>query len=130
MPNYGIQPSKTDLMMRRGDIVEVNLDPTVGREIKKTRPALVVSNNISNENSSLVTILPLTSKKLDRILRTEVLVGKNLGLTKPSKILCDQIRTIDKIRVSKILGRLSLTTMAQVDERILLHLGLTGIFQN
>ena len=82
--------------MKRGDIILVNFDPTVGHEIKKTRPALIVSNNIANEKSSLITILPMTSKKVDRIFRTEVLVEKSLALSKPSKILCDQIRTIDK----------------------------------
>lgn len=113
--------------MKRGDIVLVNFDPTVGHEIKKRRPALVISNNIANERSNLITVLPMTSKKLDRIFRTEVLVEKTSGLTKPSKILASQIRTIDKARISKVMGRLSPKLMAAVDEIIIIHLDLAGI---
>lgn len=114
--------------MKRGSIILVDFDPTIGHEIKKKRPALVVSNNIANEYSNLITVLPITSKKIDRILRTELLlIEKSTGLAKPSKVLADQIRTIDKARVKKIVGQLGQKLMAQVDERIIIHLGLGGI---
>ena len=87
-------------MIRRGEIYWVNLDPTVGAEIRKTRPALIVSNNKNNEFSDTVTVLPITSKA-DRIYPYEVRIGEgDGGLRTPGKIKANQIRTIDKRRLS------------------------------
>lgn len=113
--------------MKRGDVILVNLDPTVGHEVKKTRPAVIVSNNLANEYSRLLTIVPITSRKTDHLNRIEVLLDKSCGLNSPSKALVDQIRTIDKARVTKKLGRVNSRTMAEIDERLILHLDLGGI---
>lgn len=110
--------------MKRGDIILVDFDPTIGHEIKKVRPALIISNNIANERYNLITVLPITSKNTDRVFRTEVLIDKSAGLPKKSKILTQQIRTVDKLRISKVVGKLSLKQMEQVEERILIHLGI------
>lgn len=112
--------------MKRGDVILVNLDPIVGHEIKKTRPAIIVSNNLANEHSRLLTVVPITSRKTDKINRIEALLDKSTGLDSPSKALIDQLRTIDKSRAVKKLGRLSPFKMAEIDERLILHLDLGG----
>ncbi|HRO68511.1 MAG TPA: type II toxin-antitoxin system PemK/MazF family toxin, partial [Pseudobdellovibrionaceae bacterium] len=93
------------MKIERGDLFLADLDPTRGREIQKTRPVLVVSNDIANEFSGLVTVAPLTSKNLDRIRAFEVPVPKLKGMSVPSKILIQQIRTLDKKRLFKKLAQ-------------------------
>lgn len=82
----------------RGDIYWVNLDPTIGSEINKTRPVIIVSNNTGNAVSQRVIVAPITSN-LTKLFPFEVAV--QIG-QKKGKILLDQIRTIDKIRLGQI----------------------------
>jgi mRNA interferase MazF len=87
-------------VIRRGEIYWVNLDPTVGSEIKKTRPALIISNDSNNQFSDTVTVLPITSNT-STIRPFEVLLKKGIGGIKESgKIKANQIRTVDKKRLS------------------------------
>src|SRR5579862_2475143 len=87
-------------MMKRGEIYFANLDPTVGAEIKKKRPVLIISHDANNRHSPVITILPITSN-ITRIYSFEVdLPAKISGLKKDSKIQCHQIRTISKIRIN------------------------------
>jgi mRNA interferase MazF len=87
---------KTKDFPKRGEIYWVNLDPTIGSETKKTRPALIVSNDIGNENSHVVIVAPITSKvKNVYPFEVEVTVNK-----KPGKIMLNQCRAIDKSRLS------------------------------
>lgn len=82
--------------IRKGEIYIASLDPTVGGEIKKTRPVVIVSNNINNKYSKTITILPITSNT-KKIYPFEIYVAKGIGnLPKDSKLKADQIRTIDK----------------------------------
>lgn len=113
-------------VIRRGEIYWVQLDPTIGAEIKKTRPALVFSNNQSNKFSDLVTVLPLTSK-VKTIYPFEVLVPAGEGgLEEPSKVKANQIRTIDKRRItgSPIGPPLTSVLMVQVERAIKIHLDI------
>ena len=87
--------------IKRGDIVLVNLDPVIGAEIGKARPAIVISNDLNNKYADTITIIPVTSKKVDKIYPFEVLIEKKYGLDKNSKAKTNQIRTIDKKRVIK-----------------------------
>ena len=88
--------------IRRGEIYVAVLDPVVGREISKTRPVIVVSNDKNNQFSGTVTVLPITSKNLKRIYPFEVFLSKGTGnLPKNSKAKADQIRTLDKARLVK-----------------------------
>lgn len=112
-----------ELTMKRGDVFWGNFDPTLGVEIKKTRPCVIVSNNIANKLSLLVTVIPLTSQKLDKIYPHEVLVENNPKL-KNAKIKVNQIRSFDKRRIGKFMSRLSDSTMKKVDAALALHLGL------
>lgn len=111
--------------MKRGEIYYANLSPTVGSEIDKRRPVLVVSNDANNRAADTVTILPITSN-VSRVYPFEVLLelGEG-GLIKPSKVQSHQIRTIFKQRISGgMLGRLSEGKMQLVDAAIRLHLAL------
>ncbi len=114
-------------MIRRGQVFWVALDPTLGSEIQKTRPALVVSNDINNKHSPIVTILPITSKTGDRIYPFEVpLAGGVAGLKEGGKIKANQIRTVDKQRLKgRALGTLDRNLMNAVNEAIKIHLGLS-----
>ena len=86
--------------MRRGDIYFAQLDPTLGADIQKTRPVVIVSNDSANRASSLVTIVPLSSNT-SRVFPFEVLLtSEATGLNKDSKAMAQQLRTLDKARLS------------------------------
>lgn len=93
--------------MRRGDIWLVNLDPTVGSEIKKARPCVVVSPPELNDHLRTVIVAPMTSKGFAAPFRVPVTHAGTKGL-----ILLDQLRTVDKVRLSKKLGAVSAKTLA------------------
>lgn len=105
----------------RGDIFTAQLDPTVGHEIKKTRPVIVVSNNANNEMSKTVTVVPLTSKNTNRIRHFEALI---INLNKPSKAKADQVRTLDKSRLQKKIGKISQEAHKKLNQALLVHLDL------
>ncbi|MCM0594156.1 MAG: type II toxin-antitoxin system PemK/MazF family toxin [Gloeotrichia echinulata IR180] len=85
--------------MKRGEIYFANLSPSVGSEMDKRRPVLIVSNDANNNAATTVTILPLTSN-VSRVYPFEVLLNpEDSGLSKPSKIQAQQIRTISKQRI-------------------------------
>ena len=97
----------------------------MGAEIQKTRPALVVSNDVGNTHSPLVTVLPITSKA-EHVFPFEVpLHGSQGGLKEGGKIKANQIRTIDKKRLrGRPVGQLDVATMRAVDDAIKIHLAL------
>lgn len=105
---------------KRGEIYLVNFDPAIGSEIKKTRPALIIQNNIANRYSPVTIVAALTSK-FDELYPTEVLVGKN------SIVQLNQIRTIDRKRLVKRVGVLSLETMDKINRAIEISLELIEI---
>ena len=110
---------------RRGEIYWVNLDPTVGTEIAKTRPSLVISNDIGNEYSSRVIVAPATSGSTGRVYPFEVPVPAGEGgFDRASKVLLDQIRTVDRRRLGALVGSLSALRMHQVDRAIRLSLAV------
>lgn len=93
-------------MVKRGEIWQVNLDPTVGSEIKKTRPCVVVSPDELNNNLRTVIVAPLTSKGFLAPFRIAITHSGTNGL-----ILLDQMRSVDQIRLIKKLGSLSAKTL-------------------
>ncbi len=110
--------------VRRGEIFLVNFDPTVGSEAKKTRPAVVVSNDINNAHSPIVSISPITSN-VTRVYSFEVdIPAGTAGLKVRSKIMVNQTRAVDKIRLTKKLGQLPTEMMADVDQALKLHYDL------
>lgn len=111
--------------MRRGEVYYADLGPTVGSEVSKRRPVLIVSNDINNRVSSTITILPLTSN-VDRVYPFEVLLeSADSGLPKPSKAQAQQVRTISKERiVSELVGCLNEGLMISINAALKLHLAL------
>ncbi len=115
--------------IHRGEIYLVSFDPTVGHEIRKTRPALVIQNDIGNRYSPLTIVAAITSKVSAVLYPVEVIVqpSKANGLEALSAIRLDQIRTVDKLRVIKRLGAIDPATMRKVDEAIQISLGLVEV---
>lgn len=105
---------------RRDDVYWVALDPTVGSEIKKTRPAVIISNNSCNTFGSRVVVLPLTSH-VDSLYPGEAMVVVD---GKPARVLGDQIRSLDKSRLRSRIDTLSQDELAAVDETIRITLAL------
>ncbi len=107
---------------RRGEIWLVNFDPSVGTEIQKVRPALIVSNDSANQHASKVSLLPMTTAS--RSLPILVLVEPDPanGLDRPSVIRVPDISTFDKARLHRRLGRLAPELMVQVNQKLALHL--------
>jgi mRNA interferase MazF len=111
--------------MRRGEIYYADLSPTVGSEINKRRPVLIVSNEANNRAANTLTVLPITSN-VSRVYPFEILLPpRDSGLPKPSKAQAQQIRTIAKERLrGSALGRLSAALMHKAEEAMRLHLDL------
>jgi len=113
--------------VKRGDIWLINLNPTLGHEIKKSRPSVIIQNDIGNKYSQITIIAPITSQKTDTLLPVEVLMTKASGLEKNSKALLNQIRAVDERRLIRRLGKADGETMAKIDEAIKISLGLIKI---
>lgn len=96
-------------MVKRGEIWLVALDPTVGSEIKKSRPCVIVSPPELNQHLPTVIVAPMTSKGLAAPFRVAVTHAGTKGL-----IVLDQVRTIDKIRLVKRLGMITAKTLSLV----------------
>ena len=88
--------------LRQYQIVLVNLDPTIGSEIKKTRPCVIISPDEMNKHLRAIIVAPMTTNSKNYPTRIEVKHDRKIGW-----IVIDQIRTIDKQRILKTLGRLS-----------------------
>ncbi len=113
------------MKIRRGQIVLVNLEPVVGSEQGKVRPAVVVQNDIGNEYSPVTIVAPITSKVFSREFPTNVRInGTESGIGRDSTILCNQIRTIDKTRIVKTLSKLDGITMHKLNCALRISLAL------
>ncbi len=97
------------MVVKRFDVFLVNLDPTIGREIQKTRPCLIISPNEMNDNIGTVIIAPMTTK--GRSYPTRIACSFQ---GKDGQIILDQIRTVDKSRLVRNLGRLDRPTQQDV----------------
>ena len=112
--------------IKRGEIYLAALDPVLGREISKTRPVVVVSNDQNNAFSGTVTIFPITSKNPRSAYPFEVFLSKgSANLPKDSKIKADQIRTLDKSRIIKHIGALDKKDLDAIDRAMKIHLALS-----
>lgn len=105
---------------RRGEVWWVSFDPSVGGEIQKTRPALVLSNNAANTALNRVFVVPLTSRT-ERLYPGEAMVTIN---GEQSKAKADQIATASKQRLRNKMGSLSAADLAAVERAVLLQLGI------
>jgi mRNA interferase MazF len=114
---------------RRGEIYLVNFDPTLGHEIQKTRPAVVIQNDISNEHSPITIVAAISSQFRTPPHPREVPISLSTktGLPKPSAVILNQIRSIDRMRLQKRLGVLDASIMRKVDEALKISLGLVDL---
>jgi mRNA interferase MazF len=113
---------------RRGDIYLVSSDPTIGAEIKKARPALVIQNDIGNQHSPITIVAAVTSKFDEPPYPTEVLMEPaESGLSLRSAVVLNQLRSVDRRRLVKRLGHAGPRTMDRVDQAIQISLGLLKI---
>ena len=113
---------------RRGEVYLVNFDPTIGAEIRKTRPALIVQNDVANRHSAITIVAVITSQFDQTLYPTELLISPpEGGLRTESVALLNQIRSIDKQRLVRRLGNLRPETMERVDRAILISVGLIKI---
>lgn len=106
--------------IKRGEVYWVNLEPTIGSEIKKTCPAVILSNNIQNKISARVVILPITSdtKKLFPFEAKIILQNKEM------KVLADQVRTADKSRLNDCICSLTKAEIKDIEKAIKITLSL------
>jgi len=113
---------------RRGEIYLVGFDPTLGHEIRKTRPALIIQNDVSNEHSPITIVAAISSQFGNPPRPREVLlpVGGRSGLKQPSAVILNQIRSIDRMRLEKRLGTVDAATMRKVDDALKISLGLVA----
>jgi len=106
--------------MKRGEVWWVNFDPSVGGEIRKRRPAVIVSNNAANKHLNRVQVVPLTSK-VGRVYPSEALV---MFKGQPGKAMADQLTTVSKLRLVDSDGRLTDEEMRQVEQAVKIQLNL------
>ena len=114
---------------RRGEIYLVSFDPTVGHEIQKTRPAVIIQNDVSNQHSPITIVAAITSQFHEPPHPREVPLksGTKTGLDKPSAVILNQIRSVDSLRLVKRLGTVDAVTMRKVDDAIKISLALVAI---
>lgn len=111
--------------MKRGDIYMALLDPVIGSEQGGRRPVLIVQNDRGNRHSPTVIILPITSSGKKGRLPTHVLLAAGEGgLEKPSVVLCEQVRTLEKTRLTRYMGSLGMEKLKEVEAALSISLDM------
>jgi mRNA interferase MazF len=111
--------------IKRGEIWLAALDPIIGRELAKTRPVVVISNDVANRRSGTSTVVPVTSQRLENIWPYEVFLALGAGgLPKDSKAKADQIRSLDQSRFIRRLGQLPPDVVELIERAVRIHLGM------
>jgi mRNA interferase MazF len=132
MANAPIRPKGQEQKVAgpsRGEIYLCSFDPTAGHEIKKTRPALVIQNDVGNRYSPLTIVAAITSTVSPVPYPVEVIIDPTAtnGMVVRSSIRLDQIRTVDRQRLVRRLGVVDSAIVAKVDEALKISLGLVHL---
>ena len=109
--------------MRRAEVWWVSFEPSVGGEIRKKRPAVIISNDAANRYLNRVQVVPIISRT-NRVYPSEALVRVN---RRQSKAMADQLTTVSKQRLMNRMGRLSAPDMSKVEHAVMVQLGLIEI---
>lgn len=107
--------------MNRGEVWWVQFDPSIGSEIRKRRPGIILSNSVANQHLSRVVVVPITSN-FDRVYPSEALISVT---GKAAKAMADQIMAADKSRLDGRMATLSREDFAAVEQAVKLHLGMS-----
>lgn len=105
---------------RRGEVWWVSFDPSVGGEVRKTRPAVIISNDAANRRMNRIQVVPVTSN-VERVYVAEALITV---AGQPGKAMADQISTASKLRLGRRIGMLSAADLSGVERAVRLQLGL------
>ena len=112
--------------IRRGEVIVVRMDPTGGSEIRKTRPAVVISNRAACRFDTVVQVVPLTGLPKRELRPYEARVDSPAsGVTKPSRAVANQIRTIARTRIVDRLGTVSARELLSLENAVAIQLGLS-----
>ncbi len=114
-------------LIRRGDIFTVDLEPVRGSEQGKSRPAVVIQNDLGNRYSPTIIVAAITSTLRPDFDVNVIVASPEGGLHQDSTVLLNQIRTIDRSRLGRYWGRLSPQTMARIDQALSISLGLVAL---
>ncbi len=113
---------------RRGEIYLVRFNPTVGHEIRKSRPAVIIQNDLSNRYSPITIVAAISSQFSEPPFPREIIIEpEESGLSKRSAVIANQIRSVDRERLIRRLGQLSATSLRRVDEALKISLGLVPL---
>jgi mRNA interferase MazF len=109
----------------RGDLFWVDIDPTIGAEMQKIRPCVIVSNDIANKYSPLVTVVPLSTSTPKKIYLDMVFIPKDVTTDVDSYAYANQMKAVDKQRCKKYINHLPSNLIEALDKAIKIHLSLT-----
>lgn len=110
--------------MRRGDIYQVNFEPSVPGEPARTRPAILLTNDIANETLPHLVVAPITSHVSREYPFDVLLPAGSCGLPEASRVQLNSLRGLNRTRFGRYLGSLNAAQMAELDRRLRVHLGL------
>lgn len=112
------------LQVKRGELYFADLSPVVGSEQSGFRPVLILSNDVGNRHSPTVVVAAITSRPKKPDMPTHYALPAENGLETPSVVLLEQLRTIDKCRLDRRIGRLEVAAMKNIDRALAVSMGL------